>query len=108
MYIIVIAVFIILILLFWDAIKIMIKTMSTGNLDNGYLWFFCLLSINVIIISFIIGFYYYKLNIIGEQGENGNKGYTGIEGDLCSINTPCISRDNNSNSNNNTDYENTD
>ena len=94
MYIIVTAIFIVLILLFWDVLKTMIQTMTTGKLDNGYLWFYCLLSINIIIILFIIGFYYYKLNGIGEKGDNGDKGFNGKDGDECIIGVPCITNNN--------------
>ena len=105
MYVIITAIFIVLVLLFWDAIASMVKTITIDSIHNGYLWFFCLLSINIIIISFIIGFYYYKLNIIGGKGETGDKGFNGYDGDMCSINSPCIVNNNNNNNNNNNTLE---
>jgi hypothetical protein len=89
MYIIITAVFLIILLLFWDTIKIMINTMTTNSLDNGYLWFFCLLGINTIIIIFIIWFYHYKLNKPGKPGIDGSSGNKGLPGDICNIDTPC-------------------
>jgi hypothetical protein len=89
MYIVITSIFLILALLFWDTIKIMLKTMSSSNIENGYLWFFCLLGINVIVIAFIYGFYYYKINQEGKRGLNGVNGFPGIEGEACSIDTPC-------------------
>lgn len=67
----------------------MLKTMTNSNLENGYLWFFCLLAMNIIIILFIIGFYYYKLRQVGNNGVNGVIGYPGIDGDVCNITIPC-------------------
>jgi hypothetical protein len=67
----------------------MFKVMTISNLESGYLWFFCLLIINIIIISFIIGFYYYKTNQVGKIGATGLVGYPGINGDICNITVPC-------------------
>ena len=100
MYVLITALFLILILLFWDTLKILFKTMNTetlnnGNIKNGYVWFYCLLGINIIIVSFIIWFYYYKMNDVGIKGIDGIKGYNGIEGDICNINVPCLYKINN-------------
>lgn len=89
MYIVITCIFLILVLLFWDTIKVMLKTMTSSNLENGYLWFFCLLGINIIVIAFIFGFYYYKINQEGKKGPDGVNGFPGLEGEPCSIDTPC-------------------
>jgi len=81
----------ILVLLFWETIKIMLTTMTNSSLDNGYLWFFCLLGINLIIVIFIIWFYHNKIKEPGKNGSDGSPGYTGLPGDGCNINTPCYS-----------------
>ena len=89
MYIVFICILLVLVILFWDAINIMLKTMSNSNLENGYLWFFCLLAMNILIISFIVGFYYYKSTQLGNNGVNGAIGYPGIDGNVCNITIPC-------------------
>ena len=89
MYVIFVCILLILVILFWDTIKIMLKTMTNSNLENGYLWFFCLLFMNIIMISFIIGFYYYKISQKGNIGANGDNGYSGIAGNACNITIPC-------------------
>jgi len=63
--------------------------MTNSSLDNGYLWFFCLLGINAIIITFIIWFYNYKINEPGNTGIDGSTGNTGLPGNICNIDTPC-------------------
>ncbi len=70
----------------------MLSVVASGNIEKGYLWFFCLLGINIIVVSFIYGFYYYKINQEGKRGPDGANGYTGIEGDACSITTPCYNK----------------
>jgi hypothetical protein len=40
-------------------------------------------------ISFIIGFYYYKISQKGSIGANGDNGYSGIAGNACNITIPC-------------------
>ena len=93
MYIIIIAIALILVLLFWETIKIMLTSMTNSNLENGYLWFFCLLAINLIICIFIIWFYYYKINQPGKHGSNGIIGNTGLPGNICNINDRCYQND---------------
>lgn len=89
MYIVFICVLVILVIIFWDTINIMLKTMANSNLENGYLWFFCLLAMNITIILFIVGFYYYKANQVGNNGATGSIGYPGIDGDVCDIKISC-------------------
>lgn len=89
MYIIFISILLVTVIFFWDTINIMLKTMTSSNLENGYLWFFCLLIMNLILVSFIVGFYYYKSTQVGNNGATGSIGYTGIDGDVCNITIPC-------------------
>jgi drug/metabolite transporter (DMT)-like permease len=93
MYVVITAIILILGLLFWDTIKIMLTTMTNNSLDNGYLWFFCLLGINAIIITFILWFYHYKINEPGNTGIDGSTGNTGLPGNICNIDTPCNTTD---------------
>jgi len=44
----------------------------------GFTWFISLLIVNVIILIFIIGFYYYKQNT--SNGPTGPRGLPGIQG----------------------------
>ena len=88
MYVIVIAVFLVVIILFWETIMGLVKTMSNSNLQNGYLWFFSLLLINVILISVILGYYYFLTTQTGAVGIPGAPGYPGQSGDECYFTTP--------------------
>lgn len=88
MYVIIIAAFLVIIILFWETIMTLVKTMSNSNLQNGYLWFFSLLIINVIIISIILGYYYYLTNQKGDVGISGPPGVLGQTGDQCYFTTP--------------------
>jgi hypothetical protein len=71
---------------------VMIRTMTSNTLENGYLWFFCLLTINIIIVVFITWFYYYKINQPGNTGNIGENGFPGIDGDICTMTIPCYSQ----------------
>jgi hypothetical protein len=66
----------------------LVKTMSKSNLENGYVWFFSLLIINIIIISIIYGYYYYLTNQTGMQGIPGPTGFPGQPGEQCMFTTP--------------------
>jgi hypothetical protein len=88
MYIIVISVFLVIIILFWETIMTLVKTMTHSNLQNGYLWFFSLLIINVIIISIILGYYYYLTNQTGDIGIPGITGFPGQSGEKCLFTSP--------------------
>ena len=83
MYVIVIATFLVLIIMFWETIITLVKTMSNSNLQNGYLWFFSLLIVNVIIISIILGYYYYLTIQKGPEGIPGPTGFPGQPGEQC-------------------------
>ncbi len=52
---------------------------------SAFMWFFSLLALNLIIMAFIIGFYYYKIS--GSPGALGPKGYPGQLGESS---PPCI------------------
>lgn len=91
MYIIFGTVIVLLIFLFGSTLLSMIKnyvTNSSPTVKIGNVWFVGLLLINVIIIIFICGFYYYKSNEIGQHGLTGDKGFAGYEGETCII-TKC-------------------
>jgi hypothetical protein len=46
----------------------------------AFMWFFSILIINLLIISYTIGYYYYiKKNSIGPPGPNGYPGLSGID-----------------------------
>ena len=53
--------------------------------SQAFMWFFSLLALNLIIMAFIIGFYYYKIS--GSPGALGPKGY---QGPLGESSPPCI------------------
>jgi len=86
--VIVLAVFLVIIILFWETIITLVKTISNSNLQNGYLWFFSLLIINVILISIILGYYYYLTNNSGAVGVPGQTGFPGQPGDQCYFTNP--------------------
>ena len=88
MFIIVFAVFLVIIILFWETIMTLVKTMSNSSLQNGYLWFFSLLIINIILISIILGYYYYLTTYPGESGIPGQTGFPGQPGDQCYFTNP--------------------
>lgn len=88
MYVIIIAVFIVVIILFWETIMTLVKTMSNASLQNGYLWFFSLLIINVILISIIIGYYYHLTTNPGKEGIQGKTGFPGQPGEQCYFTNP--------------------
>ena len=88
MYMVIIAAFLVLIIMFWETIMTLVKTMSNSNLQNGYLWFFSLLIVNVIIISIILGYYYYLTNKKGPEGLPGPTGFPGQPGEQCYFTKP--------------------
>lgn len=89
MYVIVIATFLVIVILFWETIMTLVKTMSdTSSLKNGYLWFILLLVINVILISIILGYYYHITHKTGEDGLTGAAGLTGLIGEQCYFTNP--------------------
>jgi hypothetical protein len=89
MFVVIFAIFLVLGLLFWSTIQTAVKTMSNSNLSNGYLWFFSLLIINIIVLSVIIGYYYYITSKSGNQGLQGDPGFPGQSGDECIFNDSC-------------------
>jgi hypothetical protein len=52
---------------------------------QAFMWFFSLLALNLVIMAFIIGFYYYKIR--GSPGALGPKGYQGSMGESSQ---PCV------------------
>lgn len=89
MYIIFGALILILVFFFWDSIISMLNIMKKGNIESGYTWFFSLLIINIVILSFIIGFYYYKNKLEGKIGKTGEKGFPGEIGSDSFLEIPC-------------------
>jgi hypothetical protein len=63
--------------------------MTSSNLENGYLWFFSLLIINLIVIAILVGFYYYKKNQKGNPGLQGPPGFPGQQGNECYFSDNC-------------------
>ena len=94
MFIILTVILILTVIYFWNNILTLLKILKTGNLDSttGYIWFFTLLIINIIIITFIYGFYYYKTNQTGKDGSSGSVGYPGQQGESGFLNIPCYSQ----------------
>jgi hypothetical protein len=88
MYVIVISVFLVIIIFFWETIMTLVKTMSNSNLQNGYLWFSSLLIINILIISIIVGYYYHLTNQTGVAGLPGAPGFPGQQGEQCYFTNP--------------------
>jgi hypothetical protein len=51
---------------------------SSAYSASGFTWFISLVLINIIVLTFIIGFYYYKTKY--SVGPPGPRGYTGEQG----------------------------
>ena len=90
MYVIFASVIIIIFIFFWQSIYniftiAMSKTTKTTSSFIGNLWFICLFMINLTIVSFIYLFYNYKSTTKGEIGLDGEKGFDGKPGEICSI-----------------------
>ena len=93
MYIIYATVLILMIVLFSSTIMAMIKTYTnpvntTTKSIVGSVWFVGLLILNILVITFIYSFYYYKSTTAGKQGNTGSTGFSGLSGDACIIATP--------------------
>lgn len=63
---------------------------QSSKLNSGYLWFISLLILNVTILAFIIGFYYYKINTPGKSGISGEFGIPGESGDDGFATVSCV------------------
>jgi len=102
MFIILTVILILTVIYFWNNILTLLKILKTGNLDSttGYIWFFTLLIINIIIITFIYGFYYYKTNQTGKDGSNGINGFPGEQGEPGLLKIPCYSQNKQNTDNN--------
>jgi len=88
MYVIIIATFIIIIILFWDSILKLVRFGMDASLKNIYIWFILLLIINLIVISIIFGYYYYIQGKQGKDGLPGISGFPGQIGDTCYFTNP--------------------
>jgi hypothetical protein len=88
MFVVVSAVFLVIIILYWETIMTLVKTMSNSSLQNGYPWFFALLIINVLLISIILGYYYYLTTLEGAEGIPGATGFPGQQGEQCYFTNP--------------------
>uniref|UniRef100_A0A6C0F0Q1 Uncharacterized protein n=1 Tax=viral metagenome TaxID=1070528 RepID=A0A6C0F0Q1_9ZZZZ len=77
----------IIIIYFFDSIIFLFNKYKTGSNSSsiGNIWFVSLLVINILIISFIYGFYNHVSNNTGIQGLPGTAGFPGKEGDGCVI-----------------------
>ena len=92
MYIVFGTIIVILIAYFWQTIYYIINsfTSSANNaISTGNIWFVGLLILNIVLIAFIYGFYYYKSTSIGPQGQPGNRGFPGKEGSGCTFQDGC-------------------
>lgn len=92
MYIIITTLIILIIFYFAETIVSMItkiSTKSTSGQQIGTMWFVGLLIVNIAVIGFIYGFYYYKLSIPGNKGAAGLRGFPGIPGDDCKMEGGC-------------------
>ena len=87
MIIIITSIFLVLALLFWSTIQTAVKTIFNSNLDNGYLWFFSLLIINIIVLITLVVYYNYLMTTPGKQGMQGDAGFPGQPGEQCTF--PC-------------------
>lgn len=63
------------------------KDLKLNINKTGTIWFIGLIIINIVILTFIIGFYYYKTNyaigILGPRGYPGQQGIDGIDEEGC-------------------------
>jgi len=90
MYIIIASFLIVIFIFFWQTIYTVISSYASNSLKSsnsiiGNMWFICLLIINLCLIIFIYGFYYYKVNTPGNTGNYGDKGFDGERGEPCYI-----------------------
>lgn len=88
MWLIFVVALILVVVFFGNTMMTVIKTFFSNQkptLQIGNIWFIGLLVVNIIIIAFIYGFYYYKINTNGTQGYTGEPGFTGRDGEECII-----------------------
>ena len=92
MYIVFGAIILLLIAYFWQTLYQIVNSLinNSNNLFlTGNIWFVALLIMNVVLITFIIGFYYYKSTLPGPEGPTGDKGFQGRPGKACEIKDGC-------------------
>lgn len=87
MLIILLAIIVIIIVYFFETIVLVFNKFKNGSNSSsiGNMWFVALLIVNLLIISFIYGFYNYVSNNKGIQGLPGSAGFPGKEGAGCVI-----------------------
>jgi hypothetical protein len=88
MYIIIAAIFVIIVAYFASTIFTVITSVSSNSNNKvsvGNKWFAGLLIINLILITFTCTFYYYKSYSEGIKGTTGKKGFEGQQGETCII-----------------------
>lgn len=92
MFIILFTLIAIIVVYFFESIILLFNKFKTGSNSSsiGNIWFIALLVINILLISFIYGFYNYVSKNTGIQGLTGSAGFPGREGDGCVITQPQI------------------
>ena len=86
MYLVVLALFGIIAYFSFDTFIGVSQFMTVSNKYlAGQKWFISLLLVNLVIISFVIGYYYYKKDEIGYKGIDGYDGLPGDPGENCQI-----------------------
>jgi hypothetical protein len=93
MFLILGTIIIMIIIFFWHNIAIMISSVNntgqSSKINQGYIWFIGLLILNITILIFIIGFYYYKSGQTGKPGIDGDRGFPGQSGETAFADIPC-------------------
>lgn len=89
MWLIYMSILFVLIIYFWDAIKMMINNVLSSKTDNGLIWFITLTIINIMLFVFIYVFTYLKQNESGPVGVAGLRGFPGYSGEECKIKPEC-------------------
>jgi hypothetical protein len=86
MYLVVLALFGIIAYFAFDTF---IGVSSFMTISNKYLagqkWFISLLLVNIVLLIFTIGYYYYKKDDTGYKGADGYAGLSGDSGEGCQI-----------------------
>ena len=89
MYIIILSAIVLIIIFYGNILITMIKSVLNTDLTKGIIWFIGIFIINISLLLFILGFYYYQSNKEGNTGKSGDSGFPGEEGQNGFVNIPC-------------------
>jgi len=89
MYIIILSAIVLIIIFYGNILITMIKSVLNTDLTKGIIWFIGIFIINISLLLFILGFYYYQSNKEGNTGKSGDSGFPAEEGQNGFVNIPC-------------------